>query len=103
MGEIRPKRCEGRELTKDQLVGSAAAAAPTGSKRRRKSDSATRATRDTQPGDAVARAVCDAALLTDALIMPLRHSALKVFDLGPTTSLPADFASKWAETVRNFD
>ena len=81
-------------------AGSAAAVAPTGSKRRRKSDSATRATRDTQPGDAVARAVCDAALLTDALIMPLRHSALKVFDLGPTTSLPADFASKWAETLR---
>ena len=25
MGEIRPKRCEGRELTKDQLAGAAAA------------------------------------------------------------------------------
>ena len=27
MGEIRPKRCEGRELTKDQLVGYALGAA----------------------------------------------------------------------------
>ena len=29
MGEIRPKRCEGRELTKDQLGGSAAVQPPT--------------------------------------------------------------------------
>ena len=47
------------------------------------------------------QAVCDAALLSETLVAPLRHLCLKVFgDAETQRELPPDFAAQWAAITK---